>query len=91
MAATGGNTGVVRQASRGTSTGLQSDQERRLFGDACTVVTIASTIPFPSLRAIVNEVRKTRPPHNWITNSLIANYPSIGRLYTRHEISVSDG
>ena len=51
MAATGGNTHVVRQASQGTSKGLQSNQERRLFGDGCTVVRVLSGIHFPSLRA----------------------------------------
>ena len=31
MAATGGNTGDARQASRGKTTGLQCDQERKSF------------------------------------------------------------
>ena len=31
MAPTGGNTGDARQASRGKTTGMQSDQERKTF------------------------------------------------------------
>ena len=52
MAATGGNTGVVKPVSRGSSTGLQSDQERMSFGDVCTVVKIPQNIPSQSLRAL---------------------------------------
>ena len=47
MAATGGNTGDARQASRGKTTGLQCDQERRSFGHAFTVLMM---IPYLSLR-----------------------------------------
>ena len=50
-AATGESTGVVKRGSRGTSSGLQSDQGLKLFGDACTAVTILQTIPSQSLRA----------------------------------------
>ena len=51
MAATGGNTGDARQASRGKTTGLQCDQERRLFGHAFTVLMM---IPYPSLRVLAD-------------------------------------
>ena len=47
MAAMGGNTGDARQASRGKTTGLQCDPERRSFGHAFTVLMM---IPYPSLR-----------------------------------------
>ncbi|XP_068697688.1 uncharacterized protein [Montipora foliosa] len=77
MATKSGNTGVVRQASRESSTGLRSDQGRRLFGDAFTVVTVLPTIPFQSLRAQDSNSKKQSGQMRLTTRELV--------LYSGHE------
>ena len=94
MAATCGNTGVVRQLSQRTSMGLQSDQERRLFGIAWSVVTDLSSIPFLSLRA--QDSRQMTLPSGIIwdivpttINSECLNFRKSGNRYHHFVVSYS--